>query len=125
MVLSFNDVNDKFKEHGCILIMSEDEYNQKKSKNYKYKYIASCTHNNEICFSDFKNKLSGLKCPKCVNYESSINQIEKYKLNPVSPNDLEFESIEYLKTLIGDTFDVIINGEGCLADCSIKPKHIT
>ena len=47
------------------------------------------------------------------------------KLNPLSNQELEFDSIEYLKTIIEDTFDVKFNGEGCLADCCIKPKHIT
>ena len=56
----------------------------------KFPYIASCGDNNEICFNHFKYRLQGVKCPKCVNLESSINQIEKYKLNPVLNQELEY-----------------------------------
>jgi len=34
-------------------------------------------------------------------------------------------SIEYIKTIIGDLFDVKYNGEGCLSDFCIRLKHIT
>ena len=125
-MVKYNEVKEKFEEHRCKLLITEEEFNQKKRYvSEKYKYIASCGDQNEICFNHFKYRLQGVKCPKCVNLESSINQKEKYKLNPVLNQDLEYESIIYLKTIIGDTFDVKFNGEGCLADCCIKPKHIT
>ena len=125
-MVKYNEVNEKFKEYNCQLFMTEKEFNKKpRIIQEKYPYIASCGHNHEIYFNHFKHRSQGVKCPKCVHLESSINQKEKYKLNPVLPSDLEFESIEYLKTIIGDTFDVKFNGECCLADCCIKPKHIT
>ena len=55
MVLSYNDVKTEFDKHNCILLMSEEEFNQllRRRTNEKYKYTASCKHNHEIRFSDF------------------------------------------------------------------------
>ena len=128
MVLSYNEVKETFENQNCELSMTEEEFNLKKPRkvNEKYKYIASCKHNHEVCFERFKNRSQGIICPKCVRLKISINQIEKYKLNPLLSNfDLEYDSIEYLKTIIGDSFYVKKNGENCLSDCCIKPKHIT
>ena len=126
-MVSFNDVKAEFVKHGCILLMSEEEFNIKKSRTTKekYKYTAQCNHNNEICFHNFKHLSQGINCLTCVNLEKSINQKEKYRLNPLLSHEMEFDSIEYLITLIGDSFDVKFNGEDCLADCCIKPKYIT
>ena len=100
-MVKYNEVKNTFKEHNCKLLMTEEEFNLKPRKtNEKYPYIASCGDNNEICFHNFKHNSQGLKCPKCVNLKKSIDKKEKYKLNPVLTNDLEFESIEYLKTII-------------------------
>jgi hypothetical protein len=106
--------------------MTEEEFNLKDSRTImeNYNYTASCGHNHEIRLYYFKYRLSGVNCPQCVNLKQSIDKIEKYKLNPILPSDLEFNSIEYLKTIIGDKFDVKNNGECCLADCCIKPKYI-
>jgi len=127
-MVTFNEVKEEFEKHNCKLLMTEDEFNQKpRYVKEKYPYIASCNdnHNHEVYFNNFKNRLTGIECPKCVNMKKSIDNKEKYKLNPVLSHELENNSIEYLKTIIGDLFDVEFNGEGCLADCSIKPKHIT
>ena len=84
-MVTYNVVNEKFKEHGCELLMTEEEFNKKpRTVNEKYPYIASCGDKNEVYFHHFKYTSQGLKCPKCVHLESSINKIEKYKLNPVS-----------------------------------------
>ena len=125
-MVKYNEVKETFEKHKCQLLMTEEEFNQKKRYvREKYKYIASCGDKHEVYFHHFKKKLSGGKCPKCVNLKLSIDKKEKYKLNPISMNDLEYNSIQYIKTIVGDTIDVKFNGEGCLADCCIKPKHIT
>ena len=125
-MVKYNDVKEKFEEHNCKLLMTEDEFNLKpRTTHEKYPYIASCKHTHEIRFNNFNSTSQGLKCPTCVNSKKSIDNIEKYRLNPVLSIDLEFNSIQYLKTIIGDTFDVEFNGECCLADCCIKPKNIT
>ena len=125
-MVKYNDVNDKFKEHGCILLMTEEVFNmEKRSVMEKYKYTAQCSHTNEICFSNFKYKSSGFICPDCSYIKQSIDNKEKYKLNPILSTDLVFDCIEYIKTIIGELFDVRINGEDCLSNCCIKPKFIT
>jgi hypothetical protein len=118
-------VKEIFEKHGCKLLMPEDEFNLKPRKvKEKYKYIAQCKHNHEVWFAHFKQKLQGLICPKCSTMNASNNKKEKYRLNPILMNDLEYYSLVYFKTLIGDAFDVKFNGEGCLSDCCIKPKNI-
>lgn len=126
-MVKFNEVKAEFKKHKCELLMTEEEFNQKKSRitTEKYPYTASCGHQHEVSFNNFKSKSQGRKCPKCVHLNSSKDQIEKYILNPVLPSDLEYDSIIYLRTILGDSFDVKFNGEDCLSDCCIKPKHIT
>jgi len=125
-MVTFNEVKNTFEEHNCKLLMTEEEFNLKKRYvKENYPYIASCTHNHIVSLHNFKQTLSGLKCPNCVHSESSINKKESFKLNPVLPSDLENNSIEYFRTLVEDTFDVKPNGEGCLADCCIRLKHIT
>ena len=125
-MVKYNDVKKEFVKHKCELLMSEEEFNLEPRKvKEKYNYTASCGHYNEVRFDAFKYYESGIICPDCVHLENSINQKEKYRLNPVSTHDLEFNSIEYLKTIIEDSFDVKFNSEDCLSDCCIKPKHIT
>ncbi len=125
-MVKYNDVKEKFEEHNCKLLMTEDEFNLKSRIIHEnYPYIASCGHNHEVNFHNFKGRLTGVKCPECVNLKQSIDNKEKYKLNPILSQELEYDCIVYLKTIIGDTFDVKFNGECCLADCCIKPKNIT
>ena len=125
-MVNFIDVKEKFKEHGCELLMTEDEFNTKtRSTTEKYEYTASCGHKHNVWFHVFKNRQTGVICPKCVILKDAINQKEKYKLNPILNIDLEYKQIDYLITLIGDIFDVKINGEGCISKCCIKPKNIT
>ena len=125
-MVKYNELNETFKKHNCQLLMTKEEFNLKPRKVFEiYKYIASCGHNHEVNFHNFKCRSTGVICPDCSYIKQSIDNIEKYKLNPILSQGLEFDSIEYLKTIIGDSFDVKFNGECCLADCCIKPKHIT
>ena len=125
-MVKYNEVKEVFENWGCILLMSEEEFDlEPRITKEKYKYTAQCNHNHEIWFHIFKSSSSGRICPDCVHLNCSKNQKERLKLNPLSNNDLEYSSIEYLKSIIGDSFDVKINSEDCLSDCCIKPKHIT
>ena len=119
------DVKTEFEKHNCVLLMSEEEFNTTpRIAHERYEYTASCGHNHIIRYDHFKDS-QGLNCPNCSYIKQSIDNIKKYKLNPILPGDLEFNNIEYLNTIIGDSFDVKFNGECCLADCCIKPKNIT
>ena len=125
-MVKYNYVKEIFVKHNCELLMSEEEFNLEPRKSHdKYKYIAQCKHNHEVCFSDFKNKSRGLTCPECSYTRQSIEQKERSKINPLLRQDLEYDSIIYLRTIIGDSFDVKFNSENCISDCCIKPKHIT
>ena len=125
-MVKYNEVKETFEKHNCQLLMSEEEFNLKPRKVFEiYKYIASCQHNHEVNFHNFKGRSTGVFCPNCVYLKISKDNIEKYVLNPISTHDLEYDSIVYLKSIIGDTFDVNFNGEDCLSDCCIKPKYIT
>ena len=124
-MVKFNEVIAEFKKHKCELLMTEEVFNQKTSRitHEKYPYTASCGHQHEMDFNNFKNRLNGL-CPDCSYIKLSKDNIEKYRLNPILSQNLEFDCIEYIITLIGDSFDVKFNGECCLADCCIKPKNV-
>ena len=106
-MVTYNEVKETFKKHGCELLMSEEDFNLEPRKAHdKYKYTASCKHNHEVCFTDFKRRQSGLTCPKCSYTRQSIEQKESSKINPLLRQDLEYDSIIYLRTIIGDSFDV-------------------
>jgi len=125
-MVKYNEVKIEFEKHGCKLSMTEEEFNIKpRIIHENYPYIAKCTHKHEVCFNNFRNRLTGVECPDCVKLKQSIDKKEKYKNNPILSQGLEFESIEHIKTLIGDTFDVKNIGECCLADFCIRLKHIT
>ena len=126
-MVKFNEVKEAFEKHNCELLMTEEVFNQKKSRRTteKYPYTASCGHQHEVWLHIFKNRSTGVICPNCVILQDSINQIEKCKLNPLSNLNLEHTSLIYFRNIIKDNFDVKFNGEGCLADCCIKPKNIT
>ena len=124
--IKYIEIKKEFEKHNCILLMTEEEFNQEsRTVSEKYKYTASCKHQHEIMFKHFKDDSQGRICPDCSNIKKSVDKIEQYKLNPVLPNELEYNSIEYFKMIIGDKFDVKFNSEACLSDCCIKPKHIT
>ena len=123
--IKYNDMKEEFEKHNCELLMTEEEFDLKPRKiSEKYNYTASCGHNNEVRFGAFKYNSSGIICPNCVLLQDSIIKKEKYRLNPVLSNDLEYNNILYLITLVAETFDVKFNYEGCLADCCIKPKNV-
>jgi len=90
MVVTYNEVKEEFEKHNCKLLMTEEEFNLKKRRtNENYKYIASCKCNHEIRFTNFKYGLQGRNCPKHSHLKQSIDNKEKYKLNPILPSDLE------------------------------------
>lgn len=125
-MVTFKDVDNCFKEKWCKLLISEEEFNKNKHFSIeKYKYIASCGHENEVWLNVYKNRNTGVVCPKCIVNTNTKIQKENTKLNPLKNNNLEYENIIYFKEINDEWFDIKFTREGCLADIALKPKNIT
>lgn len=125
-MINYQDVVNCFIENNCKLLNTENEFNEirKNMKNEKYHYIASCGHTHNVFFNVFKNRKTGIVCPKCTienNKEKSRNSLSINKLKYI---EMEFSCIQYLKTLIENDFYIIKAFDCCKADVILKPKNI-
>ena len=125
-MVNFPEVDNAFKEKGCKLLIDEEEFNKNKHSTIeKYKYIASCGHEHEVWLNVFKNRGTGIICPKCIINTSAKFQKENAILNPLKNSNLEYENLIYFKEINESSFDIKLTREGCLADLALKPKNIT
>jgi len=125
-MVNYLTVKNAFEKEKCKLLMSEEEFNLKPRKvTEKYKYVASCNHEHEAWFNVFTSRKTGVICSKCVILRDTTNQLKKCKITPLHNLELEYKNLTYLREIIQDYFDIKFNVEGCLADCSIRPKGIT
>ena len=123
-MLTFINVFNTFKDKNCQLLISEENFNKDKhSTKEKYKYIASCGHENQVCLYIFKIRGTGIICPKCVIINNRNKCKEKIKNNPNINLDLEYNTIIFFKELVKNMFDVKFTREGCLADIGLKPNN--
>jgi hypothetical protein len=123
---AYEDVKNYFIQNKCKLLNTEEEYIEIKNsmKHPKYNYIASCGHAHSVFFNVFKNRKTGVMCPKCIverNKEASKIRISNDKLQFIK---MEFSGIEYVNPFIHSEFSVIKAFDGCKADIIIKPKKI-
>lgn len=124
MVL-YSELKDTFESKGCKIIINEEEFNKtSRLATNKYKYIASCGHENQIVYSSFKNLNLGLICRKCVIEKNKQIAKKNLKEEPLKYQLLEKENIEYFQTIIENFFTIKITREGCLAGICIKPHNI-
>ncbi len=124
-MVSFNEVKETFESKGCQFLVSEEEFNKTKhSTAEKYKYIASCGHEHIVWLNVFKNRFTGVICPKCINNTHIIQKQERSHTNPLEYLDLEYETIKYFHNLVKNNWDVKLTRKGCLADIAIKPINI-
>jgi hypothetical protein len=62
----YENVKNKFLEHNCNLLTTEEEFNANTEKYPKYKYIASCGHEHIVYFHSFLTRKTGVMCPSCI-----------------------------------------------------------
>lgn len=124
-MVTFQDVYDTFKEKGCLLLIQKDEFDKSNHKvKEKYNYIASCGHEHEVWLNVFKNRGTGIICPKCMITKHSKHRKETFKEHPNKLSDLEYESIQFFRKHTKDSFDIKLTREGCLVNIALKPKNV-
>jgi hypothetical protein len=125
--MKYEQVKDLFAKDGCVLLNNEIEFEEieKKGKNRKYRYIASCGHEHNVFFNVFLNRGTGILCPKCKSKQNSLIQKEKLNETKISFIQQEYECIQYLINILQKDFFITKAFDGCLVDVILKPKHIT
>jgi hypothetical protein len=114
-------VKKKFIEQQCCLITTEEEFNGITDRYPKYKYIASCGHENFVHYHSFSSRKTGIICKSCINKLNGKKRKEELKQDKLQNIRLEFDCITYFMSLIDETFIVKKAFDGCLADIIIKP----
>lgn len=124
-MVTFEHVKECFESKGCKFLVTKSDFDKEKHGIMeKYKYIASCGHEHEVWLNVFKNRGTGIICPKCVVAEYSITQKQKAKTSPLGMNDLLFDGIKYVQDTISSGFTTSIVRESCEANMAIKPKNV-
>ena len=66
-----------FEENKCTLLTTFEEFEETRktvSKNYfeyvRVRFIASCTHESSVVFTNFKLRKTGIVCKECVKQKS-------------------------------------------------------
>lgn len=122
---SYEKIFNSFKNHNCELIHNEDEFNKIYiNAETKLEIIASCGHNYSISYHTFTRKKNNIICQNCRYEKLSEKQIIAYSEQKNCKFYLESNSINFLESIISDSFDFKRTFEGCKADLAIKPKNI-
>jgi hypothetical protein len=119
---TYESISSYFESKNCKLCYTKDEFNNYYINNkQKLNYIASCGHENNVCWKNFKSLNQGINCPKCVNLNASNKLKNLYSNgNNLSSLNQEFKCINYFKNLVSNNFTIIKTFDGCKADIIIK-----
>lgn len=101
--LDFQTVKTIFDNKNCKLLIEQKEFdNYYKNNKSKLKYIATCSHENEVPFRHFCTDESyGLLCAKCTNEKVSNCHKANYSGdNKLCLIKMEFSAINYLIKLL-------------------------
>ena len=120
----YDVVYDIFKNKGCILYTTKEEYESLKSPSYKrVNFKAKCGHDNDAVLDGFIFKDTGVICKQCTTAKV-ISDLQNLNLSDDHPGfQLEHKGFLLIEKILKDDFDVIKTTEGCLADVIIKPKY--
>jgi hypothetical protein len=120
---TYQTISKAFSDKGCSLSVTEEEFLQVyKNNRSKLNYIASCGHENSVCYANFNSLNQGIKCPSCVNKNTGA----KLKLlrsgdNKNSSIEQEYKCIQYFMEQTTNFFDIKKTYDGCRADLCFKP----
>lgn len=119
---TYESMSSYFESKNCKLTYTKEEFNNYYTNNrQKLNYIASCGHENNVCWKNFQSLNQGINCPKCVNKNAGNKLKELYSNgNNLSSLNQEFKCINYFKDLLSDNFTVTKTFDGCKADIVIK-----
>jgi hypothetical protein len=119
---TYEFMSSYFESKKCKLCYTKDEFNNYYINNkQKLNYIASCGHEHNVSWKNFKSLNQGINCPECVNKNASKKLKNLYSNgNNLSSLNQEFKCINYFKDLVSNHFKLIKTFDGCKADIVIK-----
>jgi len=122
--LTYEKTYAYFESKSCKLSYTKEEFESYyKNNSQKLKYIASCGHENSVCWKNFYGLNQGICCPLCVNKNTGIKLQELYSGdNKLGTLKQEYSGIQYFISLVDELYHIKKNFDGCKADISIKPK---
>lgn len=123
---TFETITKAFSDKGCVLNMTEEEFNTTYTNNTcKINYITSCGHNNTVSWKNFTTLNQGINCPSCVNNNTGV-KLKKLRSgeNNNSSIEQEFKCIKYFIDIIKSYFQVNKTFDGCCADVVLRPTNI-
>jgi hypothetical protein len=126
MSYKYETIQKTMEDKKCCLITTKDELESMNSKIPKIKYIASCGHENSVHINVFRNRGTGIICPKCVVYRTINNQkgaLSRTIDGQSLKQSFEDQAIDYFIQQL-NTFVFKRPVDGCLADLAIKPMYI-
>jgi hypothetical protein len=123
-VLTYEKIYEYFESKSCKLCYTKEEFESYyKNNSQKLKYIASCGHENNVCWKNFSGLNQGIQCPSCVNKNIGVKLQKLYSGNNFnSALKQEYSGIKYFISLVDELYDVKKTFDGCKADIAIKPK---
>jgi hypothetical protein len=122
----YNTIKEALEKEECILLTTLDEYNEMYSvtKNkhvIRFRFIATCGHENDVAYTNFITRKTGLLCKKCTKnkVKKSLKEKQQSNLNMTSLIT-ENNGINTLEKYISDKYIIKKTNEGCGADLAIK-----
>ena len=114
-------MSSQFENKNCKLCYTKEEFEKYYINNrQKLNYVASCGHQNEVCWKNFNGLNQGTNCPSCVDKNTSIKLKEFRTGDNKNSLQQEYNNINYFKGLIENYFTIIKTFDGCKSDIAIK-----
>jgi hypothetical protein len=121
---SYELMKSQFESKNCKFSYTKEEFEEYYINNrQKLKYIASCGHENEVCWKNYNGLNQGTNCPSCVDKNTGIKLKEFRTGDNKNALQQEYNNTNYFKGLIENHFTVIKTFDGCKADIVIKKKN--
>ena len=121
---SYELMKSQFESKNCKFTYTKEEFEDCYVNNrQKLKYIASCGHENEVCWKNYNGLNQGINCPSCVDKNTGIKLKEFRTGDNKNALQQEYNNTNYFKVLIENHFTVIKTFDGCKADIVIKKKN--
>ena len=121
---TYESMSSYFESKSCKLSYTKDEFeNYYINNKQKINYIASCGHENNVSWKNFKSLNQGINCPECVN-KNTATKLKEFRVGDNKNTCLqELKCINYFKKLIIEHYTVEKLFDGCKADIVIKQKE--
>ena len=120
---TYQDVVKCFTDEKCLLLTTEEEFNQMNTKTPKYKYIASCSHEHIVYFNVFITRKTGVICPNCVIIRNSKKIKDEMSNDKIRYLKQELNCIDYCINLTKEHFIMKKAFDCCKADIIMKPVN--